>query len=182
MRDGDVILIFSDGFHDNVYDSGMPYCIEEYLYDGLVTSLSQAADCLARKSYFLGKSQDFRSPWMAEYKFYNDNDITLLYPERKDYPFLGGKHDDITVTVAQVFRDDRGADDPRKMLAKNDPFFTEQKTLYTGPVPLNNKESFFRARFRANDIPEGVSPQFNVEETRAKVNVHREMLESMQEG
>ena len=34
VRDGDVVLIFSDGFHDNVFDSGMPYCIEEYLYDG----------------------------------------------------------------------------------------------------------------------------------------------------
>ena len=40
VRDGDVVLVFSDGFHDNVFDSGMSYCIEEYLYDGLVTSLS----------------------------------------------------------------------------------------------------------------------------------------------
>jgi len=77
VRDGDVVLLFSDGFHDNVFDSGMSYCIEEYLYDGLVTSMSNAADCLARKAYFLGKSQWFRSPWMRELKWYYENDIPI---------------------------------------------------------------------------------------------------------
>ena len=59
VREGDVVLVFSDGFHDNVFDSGMYHCIEEQLYDGLVTSLSEAADCLARKAYFLGKNLEF---------------------------------------------------------------------------------------------------------------------------
>lgn len=34
LQDGDVVLVFSDGFQDNVFDSGFPYCIEEYLENG----------------------------------------------------------------------------------------------------------------------------------------------------
>ena len=59
VRDGDVVLVYTDGFHDNIFDSGMPQCIEEQLYDDLVVSLSTAADCLARKAYFLGKNTNF---------------------------------------------------------------------------------------------------------------------------
>ena len=101
VEDGDVVLVFSDGFHDNVFDSGMPHCIEEQLYGGLVKSLSRAADCLARKAYFLGKNQEFQSPWMKEFKYYYDNDIPLsreLHPDELD--FMGGKEDDITITLS----------------------------------------------------------------------------------
>ena len=28
-QDGDVVLVFSDGFHDNVYEQAFGYCIEE---------------------------------------------------------------------------------------------------------------------------------------------------------
>ena len=97
------MLIFSDGFHDNVFDSGMAYCVEEYMYDGLITSLSAAADCLARKAYFLGKSKSFQSPWMKELKWYVDNGIDIMKPMPPNFPFIGGKEDDITVTVAQIF-------------------------------------------------------------------------------
>ena len=89
---------------------------------------------------------------------------------------MGGKEDDITVTVAQVFKNDRGPEDPRLKLAENDTFFRDSKTIYTGDVPLNSSESFNKARFRPNEIPEGVSPQLNAEETRAKVNVFSELL------
>ena len=54
FREGDVALIYSDGFSDNVFTSGFHHCVEEYLYDGVVTSLSAAADCLAKKAYWLG--------------------------------------------------------------------------------------------------------------------------------
>ena len=94
------MLVFSDGFHDNVFDSGMPYCIEEYLYNGLVSSLSRAADCLARKAYFLGKSKSIRSPWMRELKWYKDNNIRLVNNLPDNFPFVGGKEDDITITLA----------------------------------------------------------------------------------
>ena len=36
VKDGDIVLMFSDGFTDNVFDSGMVHCIEEHLKDGLV--------------------------------------------------------------------------------------------------------------------------------------------------
>ena len=100
VREGDVVLVFSDGFHDNVFDSGMHHCIEEYLYDGLVTSLSQAADCLARKAYFLGKNLSFQSPWMKEFKLYKDTGIPVMNPAPEGFNFIGGKADDITITLA----------------------------------------------------------------------------------
>lgn len=40
VQDGDVALVYTDGFQDNVYESGMFQCIEKMLKDGLVTSLS----------------------------------------------------------------------------------------------------------------------------------------------
>ena len=110
-------------------------------------SLSRAADCLARKAYFLGKNQEFQSPWMKEFKYYYDNDIPLsreLHPDELD--FMGGKEDDITITLSQVFKD-AGPLDPRRKLSANDTFFTEQKFLYTKGVPSNKKEGFKRARF-----------------------------------
>ena len=100
----------------------MYHCIEEFLYDGLVTGLSQAADCLARKAYFLGKNQGFQSPWMKEFKHYKDTGIPVMNPAPENFPFIGGKHDDITVTVAQVFLD-RGPDDPHRKLMENDKYF-----------------------------------------------------------
>lgn len=113
VRDGDVVLVFTDGFHDNVFESGMFHCIEEYIYNGLVTSMSRAADCLARKAYFLGKNLKFQSPWMKELKHYVDNDIPLVKRPPEGFAFTGGKADDITVIVGQVFAD-AGPDDPRR--------------------------------------------------------------------
>ena len=112
-QDGDVVLVFSDGFHDNVYEQAFGYCIEEYLFDGLVTSLSKAVDCLARKAYFLGKDDSHLSPWMRELKLYVDNQIPMTWDPPREMELMGGKEDDITVMVAQVFMD-RGEDDPRR--------------------------------------------------------------------
>lgn len=78
----------------------MKHCIEEELHNGLVTSLGKAADCLARKGYFLGLNQEYQSPWMKEFKLYIDNDIPVVNPPPPGFNFIGGKHDDITVTVA----------------------------------------------------------------------------------
>ena len=61
--EGDIIVAYSDGFADNVYRSGYYQCLEEQLENGLIKSLSQAADCLARKAYFLGKQLDYLSPF-----------------------------------------------------------------------------------------------------------------------
>ena len=53
---------------------------------------------------------------------------------------MGGKHDDITVTVAQIFKTKNGE---RKGTAASDPYFEDAKYIYTGDVPKNNsvKES-----------------------------------------
>ena len=61
---------------------------------------------------------------MKEFKHYTDNDIPVINPAPANYPFMGGKHDDITVTVAQVFKD-AGAEDTRRQLAAQDKYFTE---------------------------------------------------------
>lgn len=101
FQHGDIVLVFTDGFHDNVYDSGFKACIEEHIYDGILVSPSAAADCLAKKAYWLGLNQWYRSPWMVNFKKAVDNNEEI--PNGRpgpDYKFIGGKHDDITVTVA----------------------------------------------------------------------------------
>jgi hypothetical protein len=45
---------------------------------------------------------------------------------------VGGKHDDITVTVAQIFKTKNGE---RKGTAASDPYFEDAKYIYTGDVP-----------------------------------------------
>ena len=103
VREGDVVLAFTDGFHDNVFHSGMYHCVEEFTHTGLVTSLSGAADCLARKAYFLGKEKNYQSPWMKDLKNFTESGIPTNSRLPRDFDFVGGKHDDITVTVAQIF-------------------------------------------------------------------------------
>ena len=167
VRDGDVVLVFSDGFHDNVFDSGMVHCIEEYLYDGLVKELSRAADCLARKAYFLGKNFEFQSPWMKEFKKFKDVGIPVMQPPPDDFSFIGGKQDDITVTLAQVFKD-RGQDDPRRNLMAEDTYFSFQKTIYTGGIYSNEKEPHLRARFNKRE-DKAHKPESKDVPTREKV-------------
>lgn len=71
--------------------------------EGLVTSLSRAADCLARKAHLLGKNKAYLSPFNAEWKraFERGDEMPNLPPA--GYNFMGGKEDDVTVIVAQIF-------------------------------------------------------------------------------
>ena len=89
---------------------------------------------------------------MKEFKYYHDNGIPLANPPPEGFNFIGGKSDDITVTLAQVFAD-AGPDDPRRSLAAEDPFFKEEKFLYTRYVPSNKKDGFIRARFNDRTQP-----------------------------
>ena len=138
-------LLYTDGFADNVFPSGFTQCIEEYLYDGVVTSLSSAADCLAKKAYWLGLNQEFMSPWHKEFKIAVDagEEIPNGNPE-PGYPFLGGKHDDITVTVAQIFKTEDGE---RKGTAAKDTHFKKAKTLYKDKPPFIKYDKHRRAKF-----------------------------------
>lgn len=74
---------------------------------------------------------------MKEYKEIMEKGEKVLKPPPKDYKFVGGKADDITVTVAQIFTDE-GKDDPRRYLAADDTFFKEQKTVYKNR-PVSSK-------------------------------------------
>ena len=55
---------------------------------------------MARRAYFLGKDPYYMSPWMSEYKYYVENNVPIVSYPPEDFVFEGGKHDDITVTVA----------------------------------------------------------------------------------
>lgn len=50
---------------------------------------------------------------MKDFKYHFDNGIPLINYPPPGYSFIGGKADDITVLVAQVFAD-AGPDDPRR--------------------------------------------------------------------
>ena len=55
-----------------------------------VVDLEGVADCIARTAYFLGKDQSFDSPFAQGAREAGWGDC------------MGGKHDDITVTIAQI--------------------------------------------------------------------------------
>ena len=97
------MVAYSDGFDDNVYPEEIPSCIQRYMNEGLVTSLSSAADCLAQTAHLLGKDLTYMSPWNAKYKraFERGDEMPNLPPP--GYNFMGGKEDDVTVIVAQIF-------------------------------------------------------------------------------
>lgn len=90
--------MYSDGFSDNVYSPGFIPCVEKQLKNGLIQSYGEAADCLARKAYFLGKMVTYESPFARGAK--------KSGAKRGINSYKGGKHDDIIVTVAQIFKNE----------------------------------------------------------------------------
>ena len=145
-----MVVMYSDGYADNTYLSGSYQCLEEDLKDGIMTSLGKAADCLATKAHWLGKNDDYVAPFNQEWrKAIKEGDpfAASRYPGWIGPP-RGGKHDDITVTVAQIFVEKEG--EPRKGTAAADPHFKESKKVYTGPVPPNRYAGYKRARFDTN--------------------------------
>ena len=82
--------MYSDGVLDNIYINSPFFksCITRYLdSDGIIVSPSAVADCIAIKSYFLGKDTTYWGPFAN-----GAVEAGFMYPG-------GGKHDDITVTV-----------------------------------------------------------------------------------
>ena len=149
-RDGDVIVMYSDGYGDNMFPSGIFQCLEDQLKDGIMVSLGKAADCLAIKAHWLGLNPEYLSPFNIEWRKAleaNDPFAVSRWPKFLGAP-IGGKHDDITVTVAQIFHEKEG--EPRKGTAAADPHFPESKKLYTGDIPPNRYEPFVRPRYNTN--------------------------------
>jgi len=111
LQDNDVVVVVSDGIIDNIDPQEYHDCISRYqwsdsledlpskeafdaMYKGYfdeaeLVSYSAVADCISRKAYFLGKDENYFSPFARS---------AANYGKR----YLGGKHDDITVVVAQV--------------------------------------------------------------------------------
>jgi hypothetical protein len=91
------------------------------------SSLSVVADCIARTAYELGKNKNFDSPFAKAARAVGKR-------------YVGGKADDISVIVAQVFV---GSTPPPRSSSTSsssstsdeDPHYAESVYLYTGPVP-----------------------------------------------
>lgn len=147
----DVLVVYSDGVSDNLSPRQYHECIAQYTTtmttttneedgnDGghpdtvsyMIVSYSLVADCIARQAYFLGKDQSYDSPFARGAK-------------EAGKRYRGGKHDDITVTVAQVVvvvRDGAAGDnvdvgdyETHPNHNPNHPY-VDPIYVYTGPVP-----------------------------------------------
>ena len=106
-------MVYTDGYGDNVFTENFPDCISKYLNKETkyLENVSRAADCQARKAYILGKKPNYKSPFAVGAAKANLN-------------FNGGKHDDISVIVAQFHLSE--------VSFKEDvEYFLEDKYLYT---------------------------------------------------
>ena len=147
MQDGDIVIVFSDGVSDNIDPIDFHGCILTYLNDDDDRQMSEGnkendengnaegggsqeafasytlvADCIARTAYELGKDDKFDSPFARgarEAGWGND--------------YTGGKHDDISVIVAQYFVGSPA--NARQQENDNDPHYSESIFLYTDDVP-----------------------------------------------
>ena len=50
MREGDIIVMASDGMFDNVYNLNVKRCIEGSIANGKIEDLTTASDCIAKKA------------------------------------------------------------------------------------------------------------------------------------
>lgn len=117
LEPDDIIVVYSDGVSDNIFPAQFHSCLESATDEDaptVVASLSLAADCIARKAYFLGKDKTFDSPFAQGARQAGWGN------------YQGGKHDDITVVVAQIREG--------KMEPVYDPYLKESIYLYTGKV------------------------------------------------
>ena len=119
FQDGDIIIVYSDGVSDNLYPEEFHPCIENYLVldDEPSLSYSLVADCIARTAYWLGKDPNFNSPFAKGARAAGWGN------------YKGGKHDDISVVVAQIFQGTKVEQ------TEMDPHFPESVHIYTGRVP-----------------------------------------------
>eukprot|EP00934_Nitzschia_sp_Nitz4_P000426 Nitzschia sp. Nitz4//scaffold241_size29735//20649//21683//NITZ4_008029-RA/size29735-processed-gene-0.14-mRNA-1//-1//CDS//3329543784//426//frame0 len=94
LEPNDIIVVFSDGVSDNLVPKQYHSCLNRASdsKDGYkLKSLGLAADCIARAAYSRGKDKKYDSPFAQGAR---------AAGRRK---YLGGKHDDIAVVVAQVW-------------------------------------------------------------------------------
>jgi protein phosphatase PTC7 len=143
VEDGDIIVVYSDGVSDNVYPKEYHDCIDRYTVEETIVSFALVADCIARQAYALGKDRTYDSPFAQGAR-------------KVGKRYLGGKHDDITVTVAQIIKKKKTSSSPATTTSgpsaapssrddgeeegnDDDPHFTESIFIYTGPVPSKDE-------------------------------------------
>jgi len=67
IRDGDIVMVYSDGYSDNVFGYDMHHCFNlEGVMDwesGTLSNTSLAADCSARLAFVMGKTEGYESPF-----------------------------------------------------------------------------------------------------------------------
>lgn len=80
-------MVYSDGVSDNLFAKDYVMCFKGMFSHGIVKSYGEVADCIARRAYELGKDVNHKSPFSIG---------AAAVGRRYD----GGKHDDITITVA----------------------------------------------------------------------------------
>lgn len=127
LQPNDVIVVVTDGVNDNLPARDYHHCLGTYTDTTVakqeknqVISYSVVADCIAKKAYHLGKDHHYHSPFAQS---------AAKYGKR----FTGGKHDDITVTVAQVVVANSAEEEDTGL----DPYFTNSIQIYTdkdGPI------------------------------------------------
>ena len=118
LEPNDILVVYSDGVSDNLFPVEFHTCLTNAMdEDHVLQSFGLAADCIARKAYFLGKDRTFDSPFSQGAR------------KAGWARYRGGKHDDITVVVAQI----------RDLSEYTDPYLQESIFLYTGTVEALEK-------------------------------------------
>jgi serine/threonine protein phosphatase PrpC len=116
----DIIVVYSDGVSDNLFAPEFNVCLDSAMTDeddkSSIASFSLAADCISRHAYWKGKDKTFDSPFAKGARQAGWGN------------YRGGKHDDITVVVAQIRAGDVS------QFVDEDPYFQESITLYKGPI------------------------------------------------
>jgi protein phosphatase PTC7 len=132
LQPGDIVILYSDGVSDNLHPKEYHDCLDRYYLSesGTLVSHSLVADCIARQAYVLGKDKKFDSPFAQ-----GAREVGKRY--------IGGKHDDITVTVAHVELKAGPSTGPSSAPSTeaqdDDPHYSESIFVYTGPVPSKDE-------------------------------------------
>jgi hypothetical protein len=65
MKENDIVMVYTDGYSDNVFDKKFTVCLQKLIdpKTGLITNMSRAADCQARRAYISSKDRNYVSPW-----------------------------------------------------------------------------------------------------------------------
>ena len=89
-------MVYSDGYSDNIFSTTFMKCLEKLVdpETSLINNFARAADCQARRAYIMGKKTDYMSPFA----------VGAQKSGRMNW--RGGKHDDISVIIAQFHTTD----------------------------------------------------------------------------